>query len=529
MRSNFFQETLFGIIIRKLSNKKFLKHSYETREYVSEKSQEYSGLFSLSLDIDISKKQEIIEITWDNAKDPENPKNWSTFKQSLFCFQVSFLTLAVYLASAIYVPGIEDIQEAFNVGHVAATLPLTLFVFGYGFGPMIFSPISENAEVGRMPLYISSLLISVLLQIPLALAHNFAGLCILRFLTGVFASPCLSIGPAAVCDVLSVAYGPIGIGLWSVAAVSGPSFGPLIGSVLVVKTSWRWTFWILCILDGFALVLAFFFFPETNENALLHRKAVRLRKMIGNENIVSRSELTTHQMTLNEKIIDTLWRPIEITIREPMVFMVHIYLSLVYAIMYLWFECFPIVFQEVHNFSLVLTGVAYMGVIIGSLIGSIIYTTLTYHIFTRKVLRGEDVRPEVFIPMTIFSAMAMSIGVFIFGWTASPSIHWVFPIIGSAIFSLGAFITFQALFNYLAMSFLRFVASVFAGNALFRSFIGGALPLVGRRMFLNLGPEKFPVGWGCSIMGFIAAAMVSIPILFNSKGSKLRARSKYAD
>ena len=79
------------------------------------------------------------------------------------------------------------------------------------------------------------------------------------------------------------------------------------------------------------------------------------------------------------------------------------------------------------------------------------------------------------------------------------------------------------------MSFLRFVASVFAGNALFRSFIGGALPLVGRRMFLNLGPEKFPVGWGCSIMGFIAAAMVSIPILFNSKGSKLRARSKYAD
>ena len=169
MRSNFFQETLFGIIIRILSNKKFLKHSYETREYVSEKSQEYSGLYSLSLDIDISKKQGIIEITWDTAKDPENPKNWSTFKQSLFCFQVSFLTLAVYLASAIYVPGIEDIQEAFNVGHVAATLPLTLFVFGYGFGPMIFSPISENAEVGRMPLYISSLLISVLLQIPLAL------------------------------------------------------------------------------------------------------------------------------------------------------------------------------------------------------------------------------------------------------------------------------------------------------------------------------------------------------------------------
>lgn len=67
----------------------------------------------------------------------------------------------------------------------------------------------------------------------------------LEILGRFFASPCLGNGPALVCDVLSIPYGAIGIGLWSIAAVAGPLFGPLIGAVLVVKGGWRWTFWCL--------------------------------------------------------------------------------------------------------------------------------------------------------------------------------------------------------------------------------------------------------------------------------------------
>lgn len=536
----FYAESAFGLLVRRF-NKSALRHSYEQPEYYEnfianyEKDKNYSvpkknEADSQSVEIGLNSLEDdgLIYVTWDGDDDKENPRNWPLIPKLFFCIQVSFLTLAVYLASAIYTPGIHEIQQAFNVSYIVAILPLTLFVFGYGFGPMIFSPFSEIPECGRMPIYIVSLFISVILHIPLALSKNIAGFCILRFLTGFFASPCLSIGPAAVCDTLSVAYGPIGIGLWSIAAVSGPSFGPLFGAVLTVKGGWRWTFWFLCILDGISLLAAIFFFPEPNEVTLLHRKAKRLRKLTGNMRITSKGEQDTKHMDLSKKLVDTLWRPIEISLKEPVIIMINLYLSLVYAIMYLWFECFPIVFQETKHFTMVLLGVSYLSVIVGSLTGSCIYIYLAYKNYTLRTLAGETVYPEVFIPMTIGSGVAMTVGLFVFGWTASPDIHWILPLIGAGIFSVGAFITFQALFNYIGMSFWRFVASAFAGNALFRSFIGGALPLVGRSMFVNLGSEKFPVGWGCTIMGFLCAAMTGIPILFYLRGPKLRARSKYA-
>jgi DHA1 family multidrug resistance protein-like MFS transporter len=115
-----------------------------------------------------------------------------------------------------------------------------------------------------------------------------------------------------------------------------------------------------------------------------------------------------------------------------------------------------------------------------------------------------------------------------FGWTSNEHIHWIVPLIGSAIVIIGAFMTFQSFFNYLGMSFPRYLASVFASNNLCRSGMAGAFPLFGRAMYSNLGPSNFPVGWGCSVLGFITLAMVAIPVVLYKYGKQLRARSKYA-
>lgn len=45
----------------------------------------------------------------------------------------------MYIGSAIYTAGIKDVQQVFGVSQVAATLGLTLFVAGYGIGPMYAS------------------------------------------------------------------------------------------------------------------------------------------------------------------------------------------------------------------------------------------------------------------------------------------------------------------------------------------------------------------------------------------------------
>ena len=469
-----------------------------------------------------------IVVDWDGEDDPENPFNWPLAQKIFFIGEIVFLTTSVYMGSAIYTPGVDQIMEEFNISQTIATLPLALFVIGYGLGPMVFSPLSENAIFGRTYIYIITLFIFFILQIPTALSRDIASLCVLRFLSGLFASPCLATGGASVCDVIRKPYVPVGLASWSLGAVCGPSLGPLIGSVLTVKGGWRWTFWFMAIISGSSFLVLSFFLPETYGKTLLYRKAKRLRALTGNENITSEGEIENSKLSFSELALDTLWRPIEISILEPVVLLINIYIALVYSILYLWFEAYPIVFFQTKHFTLVELGVSYVSIMIGIWIACAIYIPIVRKIFTKKILNDEDVAPEVFIPMAIAGGVCMPVGVFIFGWTSSADIHWIGPIIGGAIFAAGAFLIFQTLFNYLSNSFSRFLASVFAGNTLFRSVIAGCFPLFGHALFTNLETKKFPVAWGSTILGCITALMILIPVLFYLNGPKLRARSKYA-
>lgn len=541
----FMRQSYFGRIVYHLSKHRYFSYKEEQPDYVvPERYLVGTEKASTELDsIESEKKNEndmtvnsdgssdnarYIFVDWDGEDDPENPKNWPFHLKFFFIMEVALLTLSVYMGAAIYTPGIEEIMEKFQIGTAVAALPLSLFVFGYGIGPMIFSPMSESPTFGRTSIYIVTLFFFAILQIPTALADNIAGLCVLRFLSGFFASPCLATGGASVGDILTLPYFPIGLAMWGVAAVCGPSIGPLIGAAVTQGGGWRWPFWFLLIISSFSTVFLFFLLPESYDKAILYRKASRLRAITGNQNIVSEAELEQRRMTKREMAIDILWRPIEITLMEPVVFLINIYIALIYSIMYLWFEAFPIVFLETYNFTLVESGVTYVSVMIGILFGAVIYIPIIWKHFTTPLKKNENVYPEVFIPPAIIGSLLMPAGIFIFGWSASKNTFWIGPLIGAGIFASGAFIIFQTLFNYLGMSFVRYMASVFASNDLMRSVIAGVFPIFGRSLFLNLKTSKYPVAWGSTILGCISVLMIAIPVLFYLLGPKLRARSKYA-
>jgi DHA1 family multidrug resistance protein-like MFS transporter len=69
------------------------------------------------------------------------------------------------MGSAIYSPGTQDVAERFGISPVAATLGLTMFVLGYGIGPMFLSPLSEIPQLGRTSVYIVTLALFVILQV----------------------------------------------------------------------------------------------------------------------------------------------------------------------------------------------------------------------------------------------------------------------------------------------------------------------------------------------------------------------------
>jgi multidrug resistance protein len=108
---------------------------------------------------------------------------------------------------------------------------------------MLWSPMSEVPQVGRNPVYIGTLLVFVLFQIPTALATNFGMLLAFRFLTGFFGSPVLATGGASIGDMFRGTRRAYPMAVWGIGAVSGPVLGPLVGGFAVQARGWTWTIW----------------------------------------------------------------------------------------------------------------------------------------------------------------------------------------------------------------------------------------------------------------------------------------------
>jgi hypothetical protein len=70
--------------------------------------------------------------------------------------------------------------------------------------------------------------------------------------------------------------------------------------------------------------------------------------------------------------------------------------------------------------------------------------------------------------------------------------------------------------NYLLDVYPRAAASVTAALAVLRSLAGALLPLCAIDMYAALD-----MGWGNSLLAFIALALVPIPLLFHAFGPRL--------
>jgi DHA1 family multidrug resistance protein-like MFS transporter len=320
---------------------------------------------------------------------------------------------------------------------------------------MFLSPLSEVPSIGRNLPYLITLAIFVILQVPTVLVHNVAGFMILRFLAGFFGSPALATAGASISDMYSPKKRAYAIGVWGLAAVCGPVLGPLIGGFAAQAKGWRWTIWPLFWLSGGVLLVLLFTLPETSAANILVRRAKRLRRVTGNTALHSVGERAQSQMTGRQIAMMTLVRPFVLTLREPIVFFLNLYIGLIYAILYVWFEAFPLVFSGVYGFNAGEQGLAFMGIFVGAVV-----TYLGFAVYARVHLeptfdkKGGVIDPENRLPPAMFGAWFIPICMFWFGWTSTASIHWMVPIIGSSFFSIGTFLLFQSVLNYLVSHFL---------------------------------------------------------------------------
>lgn len=165
-----------------------------------------------------------ILVDWYYSDDKENPHNWANNRRLGVALIICLYTFVVYTSSAIYTSSTEGVMRAFGVSQLKATLGLSLYVLGYGTGPLIFSPLSEIPRIGRNPVYIVTMFLFVIISIPTALVKNYPGLMVLRFLQGFFGSPCLASGGASLGDIYSFMALPYAMMAWVAAAYCGRKY-----------------------------------------------------------------------------------------------------------------------------------------------------------------------------------------------------------------------------------------------------------------------------------------------------------------
>ncbi|KAI1322376.1 major facilitator superfamily domain-containing protein [Xylariaceae sp. FL0255] len=463
----------------------------------------------------------ILVVGWYGPDDPENPQNWPSALKHLVAFEMCILNFAVYIASSIYVPGEPEVIAKFGVSEVVATLGLSLFTFGYGIGPMLWSPLSEMPRLGRTRIFFWTLFAFILFQLPVGLAPNIAVFLVFRFLTGFCGSPCLATGGGTINDIYPPTQVPYLLVIWQAAGVLGPVFGPVIGGYLAPARGWRWTIWVFTILCSAVLALMFFFFPETSADNILYNRAKRLRIATGNERLESQTEIDSAHHTPRDTLL-LLTRAFTLTFSEPIVFLVDLYAALLYGVLFIWFESFPIVFGGIYGFNVGQQGLVFLGILV--------FTTISVPLFLLWIKKSlvpamlsEKFKPEMVLPPAFIGSFALPICLFWFGWTSRESIHFIVPIIGSGVFAIGVVTLFNSVYTYIGIVYARYAASVFAGAALFRASLGGAFPLFARSLFDNLG-----VGPGNSLLGGIAVLFIPIPFIFYRYGERIRDWSKRA-
>ncbi|KAI9844387.1 MAG: hypothetical protein M1837_005588 [Sclerophora amabilis] len=471
--------------------------------------------------IDPEKGKDYKLVDW-TQNDQENPRNWSTPKKFFVTFQICLLTTSVYIGSAIYSAGIQGVMLQFGVSEVAALLGLTLFVAGYALGPMIWAPMSEMPYFGRNPIYVGTLFAFVLLQFAVIYAKNFGMLLAFRFITGFVGSPVLATGGATIADMYAPNKQVYGIAVWGIAAVFGPALGPLVGGFAAESKGWTWTIWELLWLSGACLIFLIFFLPETSSGNILYRRTCRYRKLTGAD-LKCQPEIEAEGMSSNEIVQMTFIRPFSLSFTEPIVFLLNLYIALIYGLLYIWFESFPIVFGGIYRFSGGMQGLAFLGILIGAMVVMPPFFWYVHKYMEPKFNENGDIKPELRLKPAFVGAFFIPVCLFWFGWSGRSSVHWIMPIIGSSFFSMGAFLLFMSVLTYLGDAYPKYVASVYAGNDLVRSSFGAGFPLFAPAMYHKLG-----VGWASSLLGFLSIVFIPIPFVLYYYGERIRMRSKMA-
>ncbi|KAH8804175.1 multidrug resistance protein 4 [Flagelloscypha sp. PMI_526] len=481
----------------------------------------------------VNVEKQVFLDSWDT--DLENPRNWSFRRKWMAVFVVSVYTLIGPLSSSMMAPGLPLVALEYGITNpTVIAMTLSIFLLSYAIAPLVWAPLSEM--YGRnWPLHASSVA-TVAFNLGCAFSPNTATLVVMRFFAGLTSSAPIAIGAGSISDVFSTDDRGSAMAIYSLGPLLGTSLGPVPGGFLVERIGIKWVFIVLAAWGALCSIVGVLTLQET------YGPIVRVGQAAKSGQLEELLALHPELISARQNKLNIIWlnisRPTVLLFCSLILFLLGLYRYLIifghvlshiifravtYGIYFLMFSMFGEVFSTLYGFNAEAGGLVYLGLGVGYFISTAMSAKWSDSIYLAMRRRNGGVsKPEHRLLLLFPGAILLPIGLFWYGWSANPSIHWIMPIIGTGIFAFAQMMTFLPIQLYLVDTF-TFAASATSAASVFRSLLGFIFPLFASQLFNGIG-----IGPGNSLLAGIAIVLgIPFPLWIYFKGEKLRQRSKH--
>ncbi|KAF2730285.1 MFS general substrate transporter [Polyplosphaeria fusca] len=470
-----------------------------------------------------SRQSQPDDIVCFSPNDPEDPRNWSSFRKWLMVAVIMPIDFSVSWGASGFSPAVTDFVDDMGVSREIATLGLSLYILGLAFGPMTLAPLSEY--FGRRPIYVFSYAVFLALLLASTYIHGIVAFLILRIAQGYFSSVTISNFGGTIADLFyHHDTGPaMSLFLW--AATGGSPTGFVLFSFIAQNRSWRDTLrimFLICLVFWVLLSCTLFYLGETRHNIILMRRARDARKSVDSDDVSIPDEFKARGP---KQLFGTaLTRPFKFLSTEAIVQFSALYNGYLYGLSFLFNGAFHIIFgPNGYGFDTIGVGLSFLGICLG--ITSGLFTNLYQERYYQRQISqhpGQNV-PEARVYLAHIASPILPISLFVFALTATPETHPIIAIIASAFWGWSFYTLILMTLTYTEDAYQTYSASALAGIGLVRNIAGAAFPVLGRRLFLQQGTRD-----SCVILASMAVVMVPIPWILTKYGRLLRQRSPWA-
>ncbi|KAH8649971.1 major facilitator superfamily domain-containing protein [Xylariales sp. PMI_506] len=446
------------------------------------------------------------------SKDPNDPLNWTTFRKAANFIPVLAITAIIFSQVSISIVLWQLWVVDFNCTYEDLQTGSAIALAGTALGCTMFIPFA--IKYGRRIVYIGSLILMTAMAIWQAALTTVTALYICMFFTGLASATNETIVQMTVADIFFVHQRGTGNGLYMTMVMIGSYLSPIIAGYMAQDGNWRQCYWVFAGLEAFMLVYFCFFYEEskyipTIEATATSSTPTNVEEVLGSKDdstvaddetevqtsaplAISATNLShidssipllpwKQRMRLITKTDESLWQ----LVYEPFIILFSyphaLYTGLQYAFGLCWISALGSVLATVfpyppYNFNTAAIGLMGLGPFIGSLLGAIYGGLLSDRSITWLARRNHGYyEPEMRLQLSHIPAVAMSVGLILFGISTAQGMHWSVPAVAGGIFGFGVGSITDISLTLLVDSYRAITGEAFIGVAFIRNIFSIAI------------------------------------------------------